>query len=529
MTICVLIRKSRRIFWRYIVSIREKNWSGIDRKIFDVVIIGGGINGASIYRKLSERGFSVLILDRGDFSSGSSQTSAMMIWGGLLYLRNLDLRAVRSFSKDRDALIASFGDQIYSGNLRYVMNSKRLKDRYCINAALHAYWLLGDFKRKRPAFEKKFGESRFMQDSHDNGSFVYEEGFLKQSDSRFVLNWILSCQTDESVAINYCEIIDGGYNQKDGFWSLYLCDHMQNKQCMVRTKAIVNCAGVWTDIVNKQFNIKSPYKHVFSKGVFLGIPRPAEHHSPLIFEMGEYGDVLTFLPWGPISLWGPTETMVPTIEEGFTVTSEDVDFLIKHARRNLACTVSNSSIISLRCGIRPLVVDKDFAEDCYPLTLSRRFKIVADPRLPWFSVYGGKISGCLSLSNAAVTNISVKIRPRQGRRTLPDFPALPLHWTRFPGIVGRIPSIDWCIEHEFCCTLQDYVRRRTNIAQWLPGEGLGQNGEHKPLVQALSKRLPYGNEAQADTLLMHEKKVDAVSNTLPSGISCWKGDDHAIV
>ena len=107
---------------------------------------------------------------------------------------------------------------------------------------------------------------------------------------------------------------------------------------------LLNCAGVWTDKVNEQFGIQSPYKHVYSKGVFVGYERPDNHKLPLIFEMGEHGDTLTFIPWGPVSLWGPTETMEKSIENGYSVTPDDIHFLLKHASRNLESSLANSKI-----------------------------------------------------------------------------------------------------------------------------------------------------------------------------------------
>ena len=68
--------------------IRDRNISNTAGNNFDITIIGGGINGASLYNKLVQEGYRVLLIDKGDFASGTSQASGMMIWGGLLYLRN---------------------------------------------------------------------------------------------------------------------------------------------------------------------------------------------------------------------------------------------------------------------------------------------------------------------------------------------------------------------------------------------------------------------------------------------------------
>jgi glycerol-3-phosphate dehydrogenase len=408
----------------------------------------------------------------------------------LLYLRNLDISTVYSFSKDRDALIDSCDEQVSSRTMRYIVNSKAGRNKYLVYSALHFYWLLGHCRRKRPGFQKDFEELNFLKRGSIDGSILYQEGYLKQSDSRFVLDWILSCQSEDSIALNYCSIREGNYNDHDKLWFLSLSDVLSNRHCVVKAKVLLNCAGVWTDRVNEQFNIKSPYKHVFSKGVFIGFERPDSHRFPLIFEMGEHGDALAFIPWGPVSLWGPTETITQSIEEGYSANHDDIHFLLEHATRNLAPPLAGSAIVSVRCGLRPLVVKKDFDAGCYPLDLSRRHKVVEDPDVPWISVYGGKISGCISLAETTALKVSGKIRPSLEGLKPPARKENEVRWSDFPDVDEKVPAIDWCVEHEFCCTLEDYLRRRTNISQWVPRQGLGSHNENMRFLEQLAFQLP---------------------------------------
>ena len=472
------------------MNIRQKNWGYAKDMTFDVAIIGGGINGASIYKNLYHKGYKVILIDRGDFSCGTSQASAMMIWGGLLYLRNFDLKSVYAFSKDRDSMIKNYPDQISTQKFRYIPSAGNGPSRHLIYLGLHLYWVLGGFKRVRPTYEKQFTDSNFLKNGNQMGSLSYEEGFLQYSDSQFVLDWITRCQSQTTMALNYCEIEAGEYRDKDGYWVFHLRDTLGLHQINIKTRLVLNCAGVWTDEVNDEFGIESPYKHVLSKGVFIGYKKPAEHQVPLIFEMGEHNDVLSCIPWGSVSLWGPTDTLSKSIEEGFQIFPEDVRFLLKHARKNLALSMADSPIISLRCGIRPLAIKRDFTGDFYPLDVSRHHKIVKDSGLPWISIYGGKISGCLSLSEevaqliSRILSLPAEVAPCESHSEKRD------NRGTFPGLNGRVPTIDWCIEHEFCSTLEDYLRRRTNISQWVPREGLGFNNENLAYIKDLASKLP---------------------------------------
>ena len=472
------------------MNIRDKNWGYARDKIFDVAIIGGGINGASIFKNLCHKGYKVILIDKGDFSCGTSQSSAMMIWGGLLYLRNLDIKAVYQLSKNRDAMLRSFPKQITTRVFRYIPSYKNGRSRSLVYLALQLYWILGGFKRIRPSYEKRFVESEFLKNGNKMGSLFYEEGFLKHSDSQFVLHWITGHQSQNTLSLNYCIIENGEYSDRDKWWAFKLRDRMGLNRIDIKAKLVLNCAGVWTDKVNTKFNIQSPYKHVFSKGVFIGFKRPVNHYVPLFFEMEEHGDVLGLIPWGPISLWGPTETVAQSIEEGFSIFPEDIHFLLKHAQKNFILNFANSPITTLRCGLRPLVVKSDFYSNIYPLEISRRHKIVKDVKFPWISIYGGKISGCLSLAEE-VTRIVIKNLgfpsghgPNAPNPTERDYSGL------FPGLDEKMPTIDWCIENEFCCTLEDYLRRRTNISQWVAREGLGFNNENLSHLAGLASKLP---------------------------------------
>lgn len=99
---------------------RRKEWSELDQRVFDVVVVGGGINGACLYHYLCAAGYSVLLVDARDFAGATSQASAMMIWGGLLYLRNWDLLTVWRLCAARDRMIRQIEDWVEVRPFRYL-------------------------------------------------------------------------------------------------------------------------------------------------------------------------------------------------------------------------------------------------------------------------------------------------------------------------------------------------------------------------------------------------------------------------
>src|SRR3989442_10025002 len=140
-------------------TLRSPAWEKVSRTLFDVAVLGGGVTGACIYHHLSRRGYRVLLLDKGDFASGTSQASGMTIWGGLLYLRNLDLRSVVRLSKDREGLARDMPAWVRPQSFRFVPSSDSVWRGRLVHAALYLYWGLGLFRRRRPRREPVFEEA----------------------------------------------------------------------------------------------------------------------------------------------------------------------------------------------------------------------------------------------------------------------------------------------------------------------------------------------------------------------------------
>ena len=205
-------------------------------------------------------------------------------------------------------------------------------------------------------------------------------------------------------------------------------------------------------------------------------------------------------------MWGPTETAIDDADQGFVATPEDVRFLLEQRDRCLSVKSPKEDILALRCGVRPLAVKADYHKNVYPLELSRRFRISADSERPWISTYGGKLTGCTLLAD----KIAATARP-----FLPPPPAVVPHpeppgaapQTRFPGLDLPVPDPAWCKAQEFCCTLEDYLRRRTNIAQWLPRGGLGRQDENLPHLRAVCRALADNDEAAEADLAGYRAQI----------------------
>src|SRR6185295_8597419 len=121
-----------------------------------------------------------------------------------------------------------------------------------------------------------------------------------------------------------------------------------------------------------------------------------------------------------------------------------------------------------------------------PLDISRRHYICRDPHQPWISLFGGKLTDCDRIARETLRAIAPIVSPLRSP-TLPQETDRSLETEFYPSLTEPVPTPDYCLEHEYCRTLDDYLRRRTNIAQWVPRGGLGRDNEHVPELMRIAR------------------------------------------
>jgi glycerol-3-phosphate dehydrogenase len=464
-------------------------------EVYDAVIIGGGVSGAAVFRELATRGYRVLLVEQNDFASGTSQASGMLVWGGLLYLKNLELRTVHKLSAARDGMLSREPEQVERLRFRYMPLKSGGRSRLLVKAALHAYWHLGGRRRERPFSETSFPCAELLNPERFAKSLVYEEAGLTSSDSRFTLGRLLGRANADQLPLNYCALEGAHWNRASADWSLDLTDRIGGGHVRARARTLINAGGIWADRINEFCGIESGWRHVFSKGVYLAFRRPELLDEALVFEMGQNGDSQTFTPWGPVALWGPTETAITRIEDGFAPSVEDVRFLLDQANRNLREQRGPEDIVSMRCGVRPLAVRRGYSAERYPLELSRRHVVERDRERAALTLYGGKITSSATMATEVARALEDYVIPRRPRGVRGKTASRAPLTESFPGLDRPLPDPRWCVEHEGCATLEDYLRRRTNLAQWLPRHGLGAADEHVERITGIARAI-HGEHAE---------------------------------
>lgn len=462
---------------------RDQNLQALARHPeFDVLVLGAGVNGAFVYDALCRQGFRTLLVDPGDFASGTSQASGLMLWGGLLYLQQGHLAAVIELSAERDRLLREREAALAPIGVRYLPSHERLLTRIRLQSGLGLYWLLGGCRRRRPRRERSFPEQPWLA-ARPGASYLVEEGLLRGSDCRFALEAVLPHQPPQGIALNHVSIA-AAPEYRQGLWRVPLRERFSGQDFNPGCRLVVNCGGPWADNINQVFQVSSPYRHVLSQGVYLGLRRRPEHQSYLVLDQHQCRDVITLVPWGPVSLWGPTERYVDSPEDGLQIRPEDLAWLGRQYRHHFSIPLSADDLVSLRVGVRPLVMDADAERPAYPLDVSRRQAVHFDREHGFILCYGGKLTNAGAMAAKVLSYLATA--RRSGTASPGRAPTAERMELRLDGLSLEVVQPAYSRDQEFCCTLEDYLRRRTNISQWVPRLGLGRDGCARALLESIA-------------------------------------------
>lgn len=380
---------------------RDAHLARIDGGTFDVLIVGGGINGAVAAASLAGRGASVALVDRGDFGSFTSQESSNLVWGGFKYLENYELPLVFKLCRSRNRLMKAYPDNIKEISFLASLDETSPFAPWFAGLGAFAYWAIGQFGTRRPRVlgkETIETEEPAINTSSVRGGVEYRDAYLIDNDARFVLSFVRSAIEAGASAANYVELV--GARREGDRWRVELRDTDSGATYRTTALVLINAAGPFVDALNNTWGTSTDHKIVYSKGIHLVVPRlTTTHHNRVLAFFDDTQRLFYVIPMGRRSVIGTTDTRV---DEPFTTTTEeDRDFLLEqiNARLDLATKLTKDDIISERCGVRPLVVKRTSGNtDAVDWTsLSRKHAIECDRRRRVVTIFGGKLTDCLNV------------------------------------------------------------------------------------------------------------------------------------
>ena len=384
---------------------RDEQLKKITEQPLDVLIIGGGINGAVSFAALAGQGLSVGLIDRKDFASETSMHSSNLVWGGIKYMESYEFGLVRKLCMSRNQLMKAYPTNIRE--LRFFTNLDRGFRFPAIMLYMGAflYWLIGNCFTRPPRLlttGKIRGEEPIVSTDKSIGGIEYSDAYLPENDARFVFQFIRGAMDRGGIALNYVESLGGEQNADSGFWRVKVRDQISGDQHEIQAKVLINACGPFVDFQNKVLAQNTKHQHVFSKGIHLIVKRLTPHERVLTF-FADDGRLFFAIPMGQRSVIGTTDTQVSKPETH--VTSEDRSFVLNNINKRVELDepLTESDIIAERCGVRPLVIKRQQDKTITDwVKMSRKHEIDVDTIQKTISIFGGKLTDCLNIGEEVV-------------------------------------------------------------------------------------------------------------------------------
>ncbi len=379
-------------------TLRKSNIEKLAQETFDVLIVGGGINGAVSASALAAKGAKVALIDKGDFAGFTSSNSSNLAWGGIKYLESHEYGLVNKLCRSRNHLMRNYPSTVKE--IRFLTSIQKgfRYPPFLVYLGTLLYWIIGRFFTMSP----KFLSARNIKASENiintnkvAGGFEYSDCYLHDNDARFVFNFIRQGMSYGCIAANYVEAMSS--DRLDRIWHTTVKDGITGKQFVIKSKVFVNAAGPFVDKINKLMTQKTKHHHLFSKGIHLIVDRITDSGKVLTF-FADDGRLFFVIPMGPRTCIGTTDTQVESpLSE---VTDADRQFVLDNVNRllDLDKPLTFADIIAERCGVRPLAIKGNSGKADW-VQLSRKHAVDTDQANKHLSIFGGKLTDCINVGD----------------------------------------------------------------------------------------------------------------------------------
>ena len=379
----------------------------------DLLVIGGGINGAGIARDAAGRGLKVLLVEKDDLAAATSAWSSKLIHGGLRYLEHFEFRLVAEALAEREVLLTIAPHLV--APLAFVMpHVPELRPRWMIRIGLFLYDHLGRRTRlpaSRAVDLREPPYSSGLRPSLTSG-FVYSD--CRVDDARLVVANALGAREHDAEILTRTECVSARRVADSWHVALRTSD---GRERVVRARALVNAAGPWVkDVLNLRLGQPSSDNVKLVQGSHLVVRRLYDGEHAFILQNDD-GRVIFMIPYeSDYTLIGTTDVAVDRNPEAPHASAAEVDYLCKAVNRYILKPIVPGDVIWTYAGVRPLY-DDGSAE---PSAVSRDYTLRLDAEAgsaPVLSVFGGKITTYRKLAEHAL------------ERLAPWFPGMKSAWT----------------------------------------------------------------------------------------------------
>jgi glycerol-3-phosphate dehydrogenase len=371
---------------------------------YDLLVVGGGINGAGIARDAAGRGLSVLLCEQHDLAAHTSSASTKLIHGGLRYLEFYHFGLVRKALQEREVLLAAAPHIMYP--LRFVMpHDADLRPAWMIRIGLFLY----DHLARRRLLE---GSSGIDLATHAAGAalapryrrgFVYSDGWV--DDARLVvLNALDAAERGATVLTRTrcarLQPVGRGWQA-----TLRASDGAERQ---VRARAVVNATGPWAaSFLNDATPRRSGHELRLVKGSHIIVPRLFDHEFAYIFQAPDRRIIFAIPYERDFTLVGTTDIDHRGPQDAARIDPDEIAYLCRLANRYFRRQIGPADVVATYSGVRPLLDDE--SDEARSTTRDYALDVAGDPA-PLLTVFGGKITTYRVLAEEAMDRLAALLQ-----------------------------------------------------------------------------------------------------------------------
>ncbi|MBW7470219.1 glycerol-3-phosphate dehydrogenase [Marinobacter sp. F4218] len=370
-----------------------------EQDTFDVVVVGGGVNGTGIAMDAAGRGLRVLLCEMNDLASATSSSSSKLIHGGLRYLEHYEFRLVREALAERESLLRNSPHIMWPMRFR-LPHRPHLRPAWMIRTGLFLYDHLAKRELLPGSRSIRFDSSDPLKPELTKG-FEYSDGWV--DDARLVVLTAKKAQQSGARIMTRTKCVKADRGAND--WTVTLKDMRDGSETTVTTRTIVNATGPWvSQLFGETLSMPAPKMIRMVKGSHIVLPRLNKGTEAYILQ-NEDERIVFVIPYeDQFSLVGTTDVDYEGDPKQARISPEETEYLLDIVNAHFKRQLNADDVVWSYSGVRPLTDGEE--ENAQKASRDYSFEIDSEPgKAPLISVFGGKITTYRKLAEAATDKL----------------------------------------------------------------------------------------------------------------------------
>jgi len=375
---------------------------------FDVIVIGGGINGVAIARECARAGRRTLLVEQHDFAAGTTSRSTRIIHGGLRYLEHRDIGQVRESLRERRWMLQRYPHLVHPLKFLLALDANSRRSALAVRAGLWLYRKMGNTDLQSNDSKQEERQLESLLDAGKRFSVLNFDDAQCEFPERLVAEWLVEAIAAGARARNHTQVL--AVNIRNGrATGAVLLDKLSGREERVEATWIINATGPWADNVCRSSNIQTHNPMVGGvRGSHIVLPKFAGMPDAAVYTEAIDGRPIFVIPWNEQVLVGTTEVADNSEPGAVSPSRDELDYLLR-SLRHLFPTVqaSRETIHYAFAGVRPL----PYSPQNRPSEVTRKHHFhdhSDDGAAQMISVVGGKLTTAGSLARECAAKIGAE-------------------------------------------------------------------------------------------------------------------------